>query len=382
MRQLERNGHPTDKLDVIVMGGTFNAYPRKFQERFVRRIFDACNGVDAHDLCEAHELNESSKHRVVGLTFETRPDWATLDELNWFLELGGTRLEMGVQNTFNDVLELNRRGHRVAESVRATRDARDLGFKVNHHVMPGLPGSSKQRDLQVFKELFSEKLMPDMVKIYPTIVVPGSELATLHEKGLFIPIDDQGVVELLARAKARVPPWVRIMRIQRDVPMMETVGGVTKGNLRELVWKRMEKLDVKCHCIRCREAKTERDLSPELVERRYEAGGATEVFLSFEDKEKDKLVGLLRLRLLKRALRPELQDAAIVREVRVFGPEARISGEGLWQHRGFGKRLMARAEEIAGESHGKLAVISGAGVRPYFGKLGYELEEPYMVKRL
>jgi elongator complex protein 3 len=382
LKQLERNGHPTDKLDVIVMGGTFNAAPREFQERFVRRLFDACNGHDAHDVREALALNESAAHRVIGLTFETRPDWATLEELNWFLELGGTRLEMGVQHTADDVLELNRRGHGVAESMRATRDARDLGFKVNHHVMPGLPGSSPDRDLQVFRDLFSEKLMPDMVKIYPTIVVPGSELAGLREKGLYEPMTDEQVVSLLARAKSLVPPWVRVMRVQRDVPMTETVGGVSKGNLRELVWAEMKKLNLQCRCVRCREVRSETGLQPELVERRYRAGGAGEVFLSFEDKEKDKLVGLLRLRLLERALRPELDDAAVVRELRVFGPEARIGARGVWQHRGFGRKLMARAEEIASANYKKLAVISGAGVRPYFGKLGYKLEGPYMVKTL
>ena len=377
IEQLEKNGHPTDKLDVIVMGGTFNFYDRKFQERFVRRIFDACNGRDAANVAEAQGFNETSSHRVTGLTFETRPDWATLVELNWLLELGGTRLELGVQSTHDDVLRFNRRGHDVAESIRASRDARDLGLKVGYHMMPGLPGSSPEKDLESFRRIFTEDFMPDMLKIYPTIVVPGSGIEKLYREGKFQPIDEEGVIDLLVKAKKLVPPWTRIMRIQRDVPAPEIEAGVKKGNLREMVW---EKMDEPCRCIRCREVKSG-IVNPKLVERRYRAGGAGEVFLSYEGD--GKLVGFVRLRLLKRFLRPELEGAAVVRELRVLGPEARIGGEGLWQHRGYGKKLMERAEDVArATGYEKLAVISGVGVREYFRKLGYSLSGPYMVKSL
>ncbi len=380
LEQLELNGHPIDKLDVIVMGGTFNFYPRKFQENFVKRIYDACNGIDSKTLAEAKKVNETSKHRIIGLTFETRPDWATLDELNWLLEMGATRIELGIQSTDDEVLKYNRRGHDVAESIRATKDARDLGFKICHHIMPGLPSSNEVKDLETFERVFSEELMPDMLKIYPTIVVVGSELDELQRKGKFTPLSVEEAIKIIAKAKEFVPPWIRIMRIQRDVPVQEISEGVKKGNLRELVWKAMEK---PCQCIRCREVKLAIDIQPELIERRYMAGGAEEVFLSYEDKKKNKIIALLRLRLLKRFLRPELEGAAMIREIRVFGPEAKIGEKGLWQHKGFGRKLMKRAEKIIREEgYRKVAIISGIGVREYFKKLGYELEGLYMTKTL
>ncbi len=380
LQQLERNGHPTDKVEAIVMGGTFNFFPRAFQENFVKRIFDACNGVDSSTLEEAHRLNESAPHRIVGLTFETRPDWAKLEDLNWFLRLGATRIELGVQSLYDDVLELVHRGHRVSETVRATGDARDLGYKVVYHMMPGLPGSSVKRDMLMFRQLFEdERFMPDMLKIYPTLVVPGSELEDWYRKGIYKPAGEEVIVDLLARVKSLVPEWVRIMRVQRDVPAQAIEAGVRKGNLRELVWRRMKELGKTCRCIRCREIQLEVNVEPELVERKYRAAGAREVFLSWEGA--DRIIGFLRLRLLERVLRPELEGAAVVREIRVYGPEARIGEMGVWQHRGLGRKLMERAEEIARENgYEKLAVISGVGVRPYFRKLGYDLRGPYMIK--
>jgi len=382
LKQLELNGHPTDKLDVIVMGGTFNFYPRDFQENFVKQIYDAANKKASKTLFEAKKINETAACRIIGLTFETRPDWASLDELNWMLEMGATKIEFGIQSVFNDILELNKRGHPIEESMRATKDARDLGYKVNHHIMPGLLGSNKRRDLETFKRVFSSDLMPDMIKIYPTIVVEGSELWELYKKDLFSPLKDEDAVNLISEAKMMVPPWVRIMRIQRDVPATEIISGVKKGNLRELAWKKMKVMGTNCKCIRCREARRETDLKPELIRRDYEAGGATEVFLSFEDQTKDKLVGFIRLRLLKRFLRPELKNSAMIREVRVFGPEAKIGGEGVWQHRGYGEKLLCEAEKIAkNKGYKKMAIISGVGVREYFRKFGYQLENLYMTKK-
>ena len=384
IRQLEQNGHPTDKLDVIVMGGTFDFFPPGFQTNFVKQIFDACNGSDSGTLEEAHALNEKAKHRVIGLTFETRPDRATPETLNRLLGFGMTRIELGVQSVFDDVLRLVNRGHGVAETARATRDCKDLGLKVTYHIMTGLPGSSPDKDLEMFRTLFSDsRFQPDMLKIYPTLVVPGSELEVWMREGRYMPPTTQETVELLAKAKPLVPPWVRIMRVQRDVPVPAVSAGLDKGNLRELVWARLKEKGERCRCIRCREVLEETELKPELVERRYRASGAEEVFLSFEDRQKDRLVGFLRLRLLERHIRPELSDSAIVREIRVYGPEARIGEKGLWQHRGMGKKLMERAEEISKQAgYRRLAVISGVGVRPYFRKLGYRLEGPYMVKNL
>ncbi|MBR9679490.1 MAG: tRNA uridine(34) 5-carboxymethylaminomethyl modification radical SAM/GNAT enzyme Elp3 [Candidatus Altiarchaeota archaeon] len=379
--QLEENGHPTDKLEVIVMGGTFNSFPHSFQKNFVKKIFDACNKQSSASLKKAHELNELAKHRVIGLTFETRPDYAQLGQLNQLLEFGMTRLELGVQTIHDSVLELVKRGHDSSETVRATRDAKDLGLKLVYHIMTGLPGSSPQKDLAAFKQIFSaEQYQPDMLKIYPTLVVPGSELEGWMRKKKYVPPTTEQTIKLLAKAKQLVPPWVRIMRIQRDVPIPATIAGLDKGNLRELVWQEM---NTKCRCIRCREALSETELEPEMIERQYQASCATEIFLSWEDKQKDRLIGFLRLRLLTRFIRPELQDSAIVRELRVYGPEARIGQPGVWQHKGLGKKLLVRAEEIATEQgYKQLAVLAGIGVRPYFHKLGYSLAGPYMTKRL
>ena len=385
IEQLARNGHPVDKLEIIVMGGTFNFFPRKFQKDFVMRIFEACNLEPSRDLPEAHLKNEGAKHRVVSMTFETRPDWAGVEELEWFLELGATRIELGVQSVFDDILKKVNRGHGVKEIVEATRNARDLGYKVGYHIMPGLPGSSEQKDIEMFRKLFTDsQFMPDMLKIYPTLVVKGSKLENWVKDGIYEPFTTEQAVRLLSQVKTFVPPWARIMRVQRDVPVTEVAAGLDKGNLRQMVWEEMRRQGTSCRCIRCREVKNllPGEIHPKLVERRYEAGGATEVFLSYEDPDADKLVAFLRLRLLKQSPHPVLrEETAVVRELKVYGPEARIGGKGVWQHRGIGKDLMKWAETVARkEGYGRLAVIAGAGVRGYFRKLGYQLEEPYMVK--
>ncbi len=381
IEQLARLGHVTQKLEVIILGGTFNFFSRKFQEWFVKRIFDAANKRDAKTLEEAHKLNENAEHRIIGLTFETRPDYASIEELIWLRKLGATRIELGVQSLYDDVLELVKRDHGVKESIEATRNAKDLGYKVCYHIMPGLPGSNARRDIEMFRRLFSdERFQPDMLKIYPTLVIKGSELYEWWKQGKYRPLSTREAVEIIARGKLFVPPWVRIMRVQRDVPVNAVSAGIDVGNLRELVWKRLAEMGKRCRCIRCREVREELNLDLELVERRYEASGAVEVFLSFEDLEKDKIVAFLRLRLLRRFLLPELEDSAIIREVRVYGPATRLGEVKAWQHRGLGRKLIEKAKEIAStEGYSRLSVISGVGVRPYFRKLGFEDKGLYQV---
>ncbi|HDR53484.1 MAG TPA: tRNA uridine(34) 5-carboxymethylaminomethyl modification radical SAM/GNAT enzyme Elp3 [archaeon] len=385
IEQLEANGHPTDKLEVIVMGGTFNAFERGFQKNFIMKILEACNLETSSDLQEAQLKNEKAKHRVIGLTFETRPDWAKVSELEWFLELGATRIEFGVQSVFDDVLTKVKRGHDVATTVKATQVAKDLGYKVGYHLMPGLPGSTPDRDMDMFRIVFNDsRFKPDMVKIYPTLVIPGSELEQWVKDGSYQPLTTREAVHLLAQAKTTIPPWARVMRVQRDVPVPEVAAGLDKGNLRQLVWQEMDARGTECECIRCREVRDETGLRMKLIERRYESSGAEEVFLSYESRKANKLAGFLRLRLLKQSPHPVLrEETAVVREIRVFGPEATIGEPGVWQHRGIGKKMMARAEQMACEAgYLRLAVIAGVGVRGYFRKLGYDLETPYMVKKL
>ncbi|MBR9681235.1 MAG: tRNA uridine(34) 5-carboxymethylaminomethyl modification radical SAM/GNAT enzyme Elp3 [Candidatus Altiarchaeota archaeon] len=387
IEQLEKNGHPVDKIELIIMGGTFNAFPRKFQENFVLRIFEACNLEVSQNLQEAFKKNENAKHRIIGITFETRPDWAGTEELEWLLSLGATRIELGVQSVFDSVLKRVNRGHDVNATITATKLAKDLGYKVGYHIMPGLPGSSEKKDLEMFQKLFTDaKFMPDMLKIYPTLVIKGSRLETWVKEGKYDPFTTEQAVHLLSRAKTLIPPWARIMRVQRDVPVPEVEAGLDKGNLRQMIWQEMDAQGTKCQCIRCREVKGEvpSNLRPKLMERRYEASGATEVFLSYEDPTANKMAAFLRLRLLKQAPHPVLrEETAIVREIRVYGPEARFGEKGIWQHRGIGKDLMRWAENITKkEGYKKLAVISGVGVRKYFRKLGYDLAEPYMIKNL
>ncbi len=386
IEQLNAIGHPTDKIDLIIMGGTFTARSQRYQEWFVKRAFDAMNGYEAKNLEEAQLINETEKNRCIGLTVETRPDWFMEKEIDFALHLGATRVELGIQTVYDDILEFVKRGHTIRESMISTRLAKDVGFKINYHMMPGLPGSSIERDFLAFKEIFENPdFMPDMLKIYPTLVVKGTELYEMWKRGEYMPYTLEEMVDLLVRVISIVPPWIRIQRIQRDIPAKFIEAGVRRGDLRALVMREMEERGIRCPEIRCREVGRKGGKNFEMVRRDYDASLGKEVFLSYEDENYDSIAAFLRLRLpSKFAHRPEMRGAAIVREVKVFGQEVPVGEreKNAWQHRGFGRKLMEEAERIAREEWNvsRVVVISGVGVRNYYRKLGYERLGPYMAK--
>jgi elongator complex protein 3 (tRNA carboxymethyluridine synthase) len=388
------NGHEVGKVEAIIEGGTFLATPLAYQEGFVKGVFDGLNHAVSPTLEEAQLLNESSRSRCVGLSVESKPDWCSPRDIDLLLRYGVTRLEIGVQSLHDPILRRSNRGHTVAETLEAFRVARDAGLKVTAHMMPGLPGADPRTDLADLKRIFEdEELRPDMTKIYPTLVVPGTSLARQQEAGLYEPYDLETVVELLSEMKRDVPPWHRIMRIQREIPSHEISGGVRNGNLRQLVLQRVAEKGFRCRCIRCREVALndpdalDGDERLRYQELRYSASSGSEVFGSYEYERSGLIAGFFRMRLPSdRAHRRELASAAVVRELRVYGPAVGVGRRNLkaWQHRGLGAVLMHRAEGIAGVDLGvnDLLVISAVGTRNYYRRLGYERMGPYMAKSL
>ena len=392
IQQMRVIGHEVDKVDLIIMGGTFPASPPEYQEGFVKGCLDALIGGQTPSLAEAKRLAETADISNVGITVETRPDCLDAREVDRLLGLGVTRVELGVQNVYDDVYELVDRGHTVEDVVEATRLLKDSGLKVCYHMMPGLPGSSPERDLEGFGAIFEDpRFRPDMLKIYPTLVVKGTKLYDWWKNGSYVPLSTDVAVGLVARMKEMVPPWVRIMRVQRDIPSTIIDAGVDKSNLRQLVREEMEGRGAACRCIRCREVGHRAGDEPdpedlEVVRRDYEASEGTETFVSVEDRDADVLVGFLRLRMpSERAHRPEATpQSAIVRELHVYGrmvPVGSRLSEG-WQHRGWGGVLMAEAERIASEEHGvgKLLVMSALGTKGYYERLGYRRDGVYVSK--
>jgi len=393
LQDLERNGHPVDKVDLIVQGGTFPARDWDDQQRFVTSLYDALNdhGTDEEqrsaDLAEAHRRNETADARGIGLTLETKPDWCQKPHVDNMLALGTTRVEIGVQTVYDEVLAATNRGHTMQDTYEASQTARDAGLKVCYHLMPGLPESSREMDLETARQTFEDpKLRPDMLKIYPTLVVPGTALHEQHQRGEFEPLGDEEAADLVSEILDMIPPWVRVQRVERDIPTHEIAAGVFKTNLRELAW---DEMGAQCSCLRCREAprRTEEPLDLEETQHGYEASGGEEVFLAVEDTSKDAVVGYCRVRIPSEdAHRDEVDGAAIVRELKVVGSEVPLAGSGddrSHQHQGHGTALMRRAEDVAHErGRDKLLVMAGVGTREYYRKLGYEREGPYMVKPL
>ena len=391
LRQLRAIGHRTDKVDLIIMGGTFTARPPEYQEWFVRRCFDAMNGHDSDDLEASHTANETAQSRCVGLTVETRPDWFGPDQIARSVALGATKVELGVQILDDRVLDGVKRGHHVEEVVSATRLAREAGLKVCYHIMPGLPGSSYEDDMRSFSMMFEdERFRPDMLKIYPTLVVAGTELYERWKSGLYSPMSLDVATELVSEMKSRVPHWVRILRVQRDIPVQLIEAGVKKSHLREIVSQHLASSGAGCRCIRCREvgrSEVDRDAAVDpgqalLDETSYRASGGTETFFSYHfDPDGKGLIGYARLRC------PDESESsqASVRELHVYGPMVPLDEDpgSRWQHRGVGARLMSLCEARA-ESSGfsSLRVTSGVGVRDYYRRLGYHREGMYMTKSL
>ncbi len=390
-------GHEASKVELMVEGGTFLAMPADYQEWFIKGAFDGLNCAPSHSLEEAHAANESAEYRSVGLTIETKPDWCRPEHVDMLLSYGVTKVEIGVQALRDEILKLSNRGHSVQDTLDAFQAARDAGLKLTAHMMPGLPGSNPEDDLDDLLRLFDdESLRPDMMKLYPTAVVRGTALAKMTDAGLYRPYDLETVVRLIAEMKRHVPPWHRIMRIQREIPENDITAGSKAGNLRELVLARVKENGHSCGCIRCREVAMDSpsDLGGgdegSLVMRgeRYAASEGTEVFFTYEFERTGKLAGFVRMRAPSaKAHRTELKgEACIVRELKVYGRVVSVGSrdEQAFQHRGLGHALLEAMEKEASESFDArtLLVMSAVGTRNYYRKFGYERSGPYMAKRL
>lgn len=406
LEQLRNIGHPVDKADLILMGGTMTARSHDYQMWFVKRALQAMNDydMDTHpDPSSAESFaepeygweyledviseNETGDIRCIGITFETKPDWCGEEQIDRMLRLGGTKVEVGVQTTFDSINRAMHRGHGREASVTANKQLRDAGFKVGFHMMPGQPGMSPEMNRDDFTRIFSaDEWKPDYLKIYPTLVVEGTRIYDMWHNDEYEPLSTEDAAELIAEVMPNIPRYTRLQRVQRDIPADYIDGGVQKSNLRQLAEQKMHENGEKCTCIRCREV-GHSDEQPENIELdtlEYGAAGGTEYFISFEDFDKDLLVGFCRLRLPDEPHRSELQDTAIVRELHVYGSEVSLGGTGEYQHKGYGEKLMNTAEEIAyNAGYDKLAVISGIGAREYYkNKLGYHRDGPYVSKSL
>lgn len=387
---LEAIGHPTSKVEAIIMGGTFPSRSPAYRESVLRGIYEGLNGRPSASIAEAQRANESADHRLVGLTVETRPDWCDGRVLPGLLDAGVTRVEIGVECLTEGVLRSVGRAHGVEEVERATREARDRGLKIAYHLMLGLPGMDPGRDLADFRRLFDDPAFrPDMLKIYPTLVLPGTPLSEEFRRGVYRPYDAATAADLIAAMKRRLPPWVRIQRIQRDIPARLIEAGVRSGNLRQLALARLAADGAHCRCLRCREP-GRRPLLPAgpfvELEASYEAAGGRELFLSLEEPISDTVGGFLRLRLPSDATSGGL-DAPVIRELKVLGAELDVGARPTrpieLQHRGVGRRLVARAEERARSAgFSRLYVTSAVGTRGYYRRLGFGPAGAHMAKAL
>lgn len=398
LKELYDLGHDVDKVEIIVMGGTFPARAREYKEWFMLNIFNALNAFGKKRFTfeknfeRAKRKNEKAKARCIGITFETRPDYAREEHIIEMLRFGGTKVEIGVQSIYDDVLEFIKRGHNVEDVVKATQLLKDSAFKVGYHIMPGLPNSNFERDLKMFRIIFKdERFKPDYLKIYPTLVVEGTELYRLYKEGKYKPYTTEEVVDLIAKSKMYFPVWVRVQRIQRDIPIDRAIG-LDKGNIRQLIYQRLRDFGYSCRCIRCREVghklrgmnAEELAKDAEIVIRRYKASKGIEYFISYEIPEYDALIGFVRLRFPYRPFIKAIEDCALIRELHIYGRAVPLGtkDKGAFQHRGFGEKLLRTAEEIAKEKYDEIAVISGVGVREYYRRLGYRKRFEYMVKKV
>ena len=427
LKQLKKIGHPIDKVELIIMGGTFPSRDLCYQEWFVSQCLKAMtdfgliieNKPGNYDynldydeirsfergvlktyppndyvlISDVQSANENSKVRCVGMTFETRPDYCKKEHINRMLDFGVTRVELGVQTLSDDLYKRIKRGHTIADVIEANQLLRDSAIKVAMHMMPGLFSDEKQ-DLKMFKQLFSDdNFKPDMLKIYPCLVTKGSELYDLWKSGGYSPYTDEEAVELIVKVKEILPKWVRTMRIQRDIPSTLIEAGVKKSNLGELVYNKLDERHIDCKCIRCREIghkKTSRQYSLdefELFRESYTACEGIEHFLSIEDINEESIAGFLRLRFpSKNHFRAEITDeTSLVRELHVYGSMIKIGARNpkIGQHTGFGERLLKEAENLSADNgYDRVAIISGIGSRNYYRKFGYEKVGPYMMKKL
>jgi elongator complex protein 3 len=427
LRALQDNGHSIDKLELIVLGGTWSYYPKKYQTWFITECFRAANDfprscsplltrrgaggevvsiAGGEGLLREQLKNEKAKNRIIGLTLETRPDYIDENELQNMRLLGATRVEIGVQHIDDQILKLNKRGHLVDQTIKATALLRQFGFKITYHLMPNLPGSTPAKDLAMFKKIYSDpRFQPDQIKIYPCVVAEGSLLHQWWQKGQWHAYSTKTLINLIIKIKSITPPWVRLIRIIRDIPGESIIAGNKITNLRQEIKFIMDKNSLACQCIRCREAGHQQNLKDKnqsaswrtkLFTRTYQVSNGIEYFLSFESSDQKILYAFCRLFLpltsppqtrrgkgvVLKSLQP-YQPICLLRELHTYGEMAPISKKAPVQHQGLGKKLLAEAEKIAKKNnYQKLSIISGIGVRGYYRKLGYHLENTYMVKTL
>lgn len=424
LSQLKKIGHPIDKVELIIMGGTFPSRDLCYQEWFVSQCLKAMtdfglileNNAEFEinkplireyetDIVKTYPpndyvliddiqlANENSKVRCVGMTFETRPDYCKKEHINRMLNFGVTRVELGVQTLSDELYTKVKRGHTIADVIESNQLLRDSAIKVAMHMMPGLFVNQKE-DLKMFKQLFSDdNFKPDMLKIYPCLVTEGSELYDMWKDGVYSPYTDEEAVDLIVEIKKILPKWVRTMRIQRDIPSTLIEAGVQKSNLGELVYNKLDENHINCQCIRCREIghkKTNENYTLDdfkLFKEAYTACGGEETFISIEDKNEESIAGFLRFRIpSENIFRPEITDkTALIRELHVYGNMIQIGEKNptIGQHTGFGEKLLKEAENLAIDNDkNEIAIISGIGSRNYYRKFGYERKGPYMAKKL
>ena len=413
--QLKIIGHPVDKIELIIMGGTFASRPLCYQEWFVTQCLRAMNDfsddnpiisdtrkkadikapVDFEYLHDSQLKNQYSNVKCVGMTFETRPDFSKIEDVNRMLSMGVTRVELGVQTLYNYKYKRIDRGHRIQDVIEANQILHDSGLKVAMHMMPGL-FSDFESDKRMFKRLFNEPIFsPDMLKIYPCLVTKGSKLYDLWQEGKYEPYTSEDAVDLIVEIKKFLPKWVRTMRIQRDIPATLIDAGVKKSNLGELVYNKLQEKHINCQCIRCREVghKKRLGITPDidhikLLKTEYESVGGQEIFLSIEDTKNDILIGFTRLRIPSDNIHREeiTLKTGLIRELHVYGQMLPIGKkeDSLWQHKGYGEQLIKEAEKIAKEEYDKkkMLIISGIGVKNYYKRLGYDVDGVYMGKCL
>lgn len=397
--QFKIMGHKVDKVELIIFGGTLTAYPEKYLESFVTQCLNAMTGAKAKTIESAQDAAENAKISNSDITIETRPDFCKKPQVDLMLRLGTTRVELGVQTVYDDIYKKINRGHTIKDVADATQIAKDAGFAIIYHMMPGLTGSTFEKDLKSFEMIFQdERFKPDAIKIYPTLVIPGTKLHQMWKQGKYIPYALDEIVDLIIQIKKIVPKWVRIQRIQRDIPTNIIAEGVKRGDLRLLVQKEMQKKGVNCNCIRCREVghiqyKSKREINEKDIKLKidkYNASDGKELFLSYEDTKQNVLIGLLRLRCpSSKAHRAEAKKARsmLVRELHVYGPLVQVGAnaeEKQWQHRGLGEGLIKEAERISKEEYdaNKIIILSGIGTRNYYRRFGYERQGPYMIKKI
>ncbi len=419
---LQAVGHPTDKIELLILGGTWSSYRRDYQEWFIKRCFDALNGVDvvyeaekvdAGELVEAHRINETADHRNVGLVIETRPDEVTPDELAWLRYLGVTKVQMGAQSLDDKVLSLNKRGHTVQELRDAMALLRAGGFKTVLHWMPNLLGATPESDREDFSRLW-DGIAPDEIKVYPTQLLAETELHTHWEAGEYRPYTTEELISLIADVKTTIPRYCRANRVIRDIPSTNVVEGNKRTSLRQDVHIEMKKRGTKCECLRCREVRGKKidieklklddlvylaspysSLPPKGEGIKFsnprgdvEENTAEEHFISFVTPD-DKVAGFLRLSLpTENAPETDIADldgAAIIREVHVYGQSLEVGAEkhGSAQHAGLGTRLLEEAEQVALKGgFARIAVIAAVGTREYYLGRGFKRGTLYLVKEL